>query len=91
MVSFITERVAEMLEMRTAENMSPIQYWVFSISQNDNGFFCQSPEELAVIKAEGSPMGPLLRAVNSIAKALGFKYPHVAFSTLACESTHACC
>jgi hypothetical protein len=32
-----------------------------SVSQNDNLDYCKSPEELAVIAAEGSPMAPLLR------------------------------
>ena len=87
MVVYITERVAEMLEMRAAESQSPTQYWVVSISQNDNGLYCKSAEELAVIDAEGSPMGPLLLAVNAIAKALAPRFPNVTFSTLAYQYT----
>jgi hypothetical protein len=56
---------------------------IISISQNDNGRYCQDPAELAVITAEGSPMGPLLRAVNQIAKALAADFPLVAVDTLA--------
>ena len=56
-----------------------------ALYQNDNGLYCHTPAELAVIKREGSPMGPLLLAVNTIAKALAPKYPNVAFNTLACE------
>ena len=44
---------------------------------------CQDPGELAVIQAEGSPMGPLLRAVNEIARALAADFPLVAVDTLA--------
>eukprot|EP01052_Picozoa_sp_SAG31_P043635 SAG31_NODE_7331_length_1717_cov_1.307787_2_plen_144_part_00 len=51
---------------------------IISISQNDNGNYCRDPEELAVIEAEGSPMGPLLRAVNQIARALATAFPLVA-------------
>jgi hypothetical protein len=46
---------------------------------------CKDPEELTVIKEEGSPMGPLLRAVNQVAKALAAEFPLVAVDTLACE------
>ena len=58
---------------------------------------CQDPGELAVIQAEGSPMGPLLRAVNEIARALAADFPLVAVDTLAyqCASggrqTVLCC
>ena len=30
---------------------------IISISQNDNDIYCQSPEEMAIISEEGSPMG----------------------------------
>jgi hypothetical protein len=36
---------------------------VVSVSQNDGGTYCNSSTEMAVIDAEGSPAGPLLRAV----------------------------
>ena len=35
---------------------------IISVSQNDNGNYCQTPEETAIMDEEGSPMGPLLRA-----------------------------
>eukprot|EP01052_Picozoa_sp_SAG31_P027931 SAG31_NODE_2654_length_5292_cov_2.266898_3_plen_221_part_00 len=60
---------------------------IISISQNDNGNYCKDPEELAVMKAEGSPMGPLLRAVNQVAKSLASDYPLVAVDTLAYQYT----
>ena len=48
---------------------------------------CKNPAELAIIKSEGSLMGPLLLAVNAIAKKLAPKFPHIAVDTLACAST----
>ena len=43
------------------------------------GRMCQDAEELAIIAEEGgSPMGPLLRAVNEIARVVAVKYPRVA-------------
>ena len=56
---------------------------IFSISQNDNNNYCQDERESAIIAAEGSPMGPLLRAVNAVADALCSEFPLVAFDTLA--------
>ena len=40
-----------------------------------------------MIKADGSPMGPLLRAVNAIAKSLAPKFPRVAVDTLSYQYT----
>lgn len=55
---------------------------IISASQNDNDQFCQSPEEIAINKAEGSPIGAMLRGVNAIAKTLAPSFPHVGFDTL---------
>ena len=41
-----------------------------------------TPEELAVAHAEGSPAGPLLRAINAIADAIVDEFPLVAIDTL---------
>jgi len=60
-------------------------------AENDNGNYCRDPEELKVIQAEGSPMGPLIRAVNQIAKSLAADFPLVAVDTLACESVATTC
>lgn len=55
-----------------------------SPAENDNSDYCQTPAELAVIEEEGgSPSGPLLRAVNSIAAHVGAKFPRVLIETLA--------
>ena len=55
--------------------------------QNDNQQACQDPAELAVVKAEGSVMGPMLRAVNTIAAAISHDHPAVAVETLAYQQT----
>ena len=60
---------------------------ILSISQNDNNNYCRSPEEMAIIEAEGSPMGPLLRAINIIAATLAPEFPLVAVDTLAYQHT----
>jgi hypothetical protein len=54
---------------------------VISVSQNDGGTFCNSTTEMAVIRAESSPAGPLLIAVNAVAEATEF--PGVLVDTLA--------
>jgi hypothetical protein len=59
------------------------------ISQNDNQNYCKSPAEMRIIEEEGTPMGPMLRAVNAIAKAIKPKYPRVAVDTLAYQYTQA--
>lgn len=60
---------------------------IISISQNDNTRYCMDPAELKVIQEEGSPMGPLLRAVNQIARSLKPDFPRVAVDTLAYSYT----
>ena len=55
--------------------------------QNDNGRLCQTPTELAIVQAEGSPMGPLMRAINRIADAIAPEFPDVAVGTLAYGGT----
>lgn len=56
---------------------------IISVSQNDNGAYCQTPEELAIIKEEGTPGGALFRAINVIAAAIKDEFPAVAIDTLA--------
>ncbi len=52
---------------------------IWSVSQNDNFSYCQCPECLKVIEEEGSPAGPILRFVNSVAAL----FPGRTISTLA--------
>jgi hypothetical protein len=60
---------------------------LIDISQNDNGHYCNDTNEQQVIAAEGSAIGPLLRAVNYVAKAVRAEYPerNIIISTLAYE------
>ena len=51
------------------------------------GRLCQTPMELAIVQAEGSPMGPLMRAINRIADATAPEFPDVAVGTLAYGGT----
>eukprot|EP01050_Picozoa_sp_SAG11_P016661 SAG11_NODE_2302_length_3548_cov_2.637866_3_plen_687_part_00 len=60
---------------------------VVSVSQNDGGTYCNSSAEMAVIAAEGSPAGPLLRAVNAVADAIAVEFPAVLVDTLAYQFT----
>ena len=77
LVSFLTERVRSILTKQPNATL-------FSLSVLDNKLFCQTPAELAVIADEGgSPMGPLMRALNSIGAALEQEFPHVTLVTLA--------
>jgi hypothetical protein len=82
LVSFMTEQVKTFLAA------SP-EATIISVSQNDNGNFCNTTEEWAVIEEEGSPIGPLLRAVNTIADAIAEDFPHVAVDTLAYQCVRA--
>ena len=81
--SLIDYLKVSVLEMLSAQPDATI----ISISQNDNSNMCKDPAELAVIAEEGSPMGPLLRAVNAIARVVAAKYPRVAVDTLAYQYT----
>ena len=56
-------------------------------AQNDNSRYCKDPAELAVIQEEDSPIGPLLRAVNQVARSLADEFPLVAVDTLAYSYT----
>ena len=50
---------------------------IISVSQNDNGNYCQTPEETAIMDEEGSPMGPLTATDNLpfVSDMLGFGLP----------------
>ena len=65
------------------------QAQILSVSQEDNGNQCQSAEEMAINHEEGSDMGAMLRAINTIADAVGKKYPSVAIDTLAYQWSRA--
>jgi len=80
LVAFVTEQTRKVLRAQP-------DAMLVSISQNDNGNQCEDPAEQAVNAREGSPIGALLRAVNTIAEALEPEFPHVAFDTLAYQWT----
>jgi len=54
-----------------------------SISQNDSGNFCQTPESIKLYKQEGSWSGPLLHFVNQVAEKIHQQYPNFLVETLA--------
>ena len=81
MVSFIELQVKNFLHSQPDAN-------IISVSQNDNGHYCNSSAEREVMEAEGSPMGPLLRAVNRVADAISEEFPHVVVDTLAYQVMH---
>jgi hypothetical protein len=60
---------------------------LISISQLDNSNYCQDPTESAIISAEQSPAGPMLRAINFIARGLESEFPAVRVDTLAYSYT----
>ena len=76
LIAYITEQAKGFLRKDPEAN-------IISVSQNDNGNYCQTPEEMAIIDAEGTPGGALYRAVNKVADGLKDEFPHVAVDTLA--------
>ncbi len=55
-----------------------------SISQNDNrDAYCRCPQCAAVIAAEGSPSGPLLKFINQVAERIYQQHPDFLVETLA--------
>ena len=63
---------------------------LLSISVLDNKRFCQTPTELAVLAAEnGSPAGPLIRALNYIGAAIEPEFPQVRWGRDFCCSVSA--
>ena len=75
-MSYITERTKELLRQQPEAS-------IISVSQEDNNYVCNSSSERAIIEEEGSPMGPLLRAVNAVAQGIEDEFPHVLVDTLA--------
>jgi hypothetical protein len=60
---------------------------ILSISQQDHDGYCTRPADQAVIDEEGSPLGPILRALNVVAANISKDYPHVNLSTLSYHFT----
>eukprot|EP01043_Picozoa_sp_COSAG02_P020897 COSAG02_NODE_1044_length_15004_cov_106.824287_3_plen_381_part_00 len=76
LVDYVTQRAKVFLRKQPNAN-------IISVSQNDNGHYCQTPEELRIIDEEGTPGGALYRAINTIADSLKTEFPNVAVDTLA--------
>lgn len=55
----------------------------YSISQNDNGYYCRCPDCAAIDEKEQSHMGTPLTLVNKVAEIIEKKYPDVTIGTLA--------
>ena len=60
---------------------------VVSVTQEDDGHFCEAPQELALVAKDGSVVGPMLRTVNKIADAVAEPYPNVLVDTFAYMAT----
>ncbi len=83
LIDFVTERVKDALRSTPSAT-------IVSVSQNDNGNYCKDPGDMAIIQEDDSPIGPLLRAVNTIADRIKDEWPHVAVDTLAYTYTRPC-
>ena len=60
---------------------------VFSVSQNDWYYFCECANCAAIAKKEDSQIGPVLKMVNEVAKAVTMKHPDKLIDTLAYQWT----
>ena len=73
-------------QVRKAIQQDPGAF-VYSVSQNDWGNYCQCPRCAALAEQEGSQMGPVLYLVNRVAAAIEKEYPDKAIETLAYQFT----
>ena len=91
LIQYVTERVRVFLRQPTVGAKHGAK--IVSISNTDafRPTWCNRSADAAIIAEEGSPMGPLLRAVNTVADAIKEEFPDVAVSTLACECCRALC
>ncbi len=62
---------------------------IVSVTQNDNGNYCQCEKCKAVDAEEGSPSGLMLRFVNQVADEVAKKYPNHLIDTFAYWYTEA--
>lgn len=60
---------------------------VFSVSQNDWYYYCECANCAAIAKKEDSQIGPVLKMVNEVAKAVAAKHPDKLIDTLAYQWT----
>lgn len=71
----------ERLLAHIAEKYPKIRY--FTVSQNDNGYYCTCAKCKALDDREGTPAASILDFVNEMADAVREKYPDVILHTLA--------
>ncbi|KOO28114.1 f5 8 type c domain protein [Chrysochromulina tobinii] len=76
LVDFLIERVREELRAQPERR-------ILSVSQMDNGNYCQSRAEQELARKHGAQIAPMLLAVNRIADAIRDEFPQVALDTLA--------
>jgi hypothetical protein len=72
--------------IRAAMRAQPDAF-VFSVSQNDWGNYCQCEKCQALAKKEDSQMAPVLQLVNRVAEAVEKEFPDKAVETLAYQWT----
>ena len=77
LVAFLTSRVQQIMAEQPNTTL-------LSLSVLDNHNYCKTAAELAVIAEEnGSPAGPLIRALNAIGAAVEAEWPGLTLDTLA--------
>jgi len=60
---------------------------IYAVEPNDNELVCQCPECKAFCEREGSPSGPLVDLLNSLADGIKAEYPDVLVETFAYQTT----
>ena len=76
LVDFLIGRVRDELRAQPERR-------IISVSQMDNGNYCQSRAEQELARKHGAQIAPMLLAVNRIADAIKDEFPQVAIDTLA--------
>ncbi len=75
-VRALTDRVLETLRSRPDARM-------ISVSQNDNELYCRCEKCSALARKYGAQSGPILHAVNKVARAVAKEFPDVLVETFA--------
>ena len=73
---FLAQRVAEIFRAQPSVTMA-------MIAQEDNGDYCKRGDDLVQTEANGSPMAPMLQAVNYVADSIKEEFPQHQIGTLA--------
>jgi hypothetical protein len=78
LIAFLTKQVKKVLRANPDTT-------IISVSQNDNGNYCNDSAEFAINQEEGTAGGAMFRAVNTIADNIADEFPNIAVDTLAYE------